>query len=142
MKDNLQCRFWNLFSILFLVILFIYPAINYSDLPDTIPSHYNFWGVPDDYSSKNTIWILPVIGLLLYVTLTLISNKLIKPKIGDPQYEYQKAQLFLQRLLFFIMISFFYIVYTTIQIAMGSMEGLPRYFSSIFILLILFMVIS
>lgn len=58
-----------------LVVLLAVPAVYYSDLPDTIPTHFNAAGEADDYGPKITIWLLPLIGLGLYVALTLINRQ-------------------------------------------------------------------
>lgn len=141
MSNSFYCQFFNGIAIFFLIAMFIYPAVNYQSLPDSIPSHYNFWGVPDDYSSKNTIWVLPSVGLLLYVSLTLVANKLIKPLVQKSHKNEDNARLFLIQLLTITMVAFFYIVYVTVLTAKGESEGLGRYFSSIFLLSFLLLVV-
>lgn len=57
-----------------LVFLLIYPLIYFLEIPDTIPNHFNLQGEPDGYGSKNGIWILPGMGVFLYLLLGLFRN--------------------------------------------------------------------
>ena len=45
-------------------------ALNYNQLPETIPSHFNIQGEVDGYGDKSTIFIL----LLLHVGITALLN--------------------------------------------------------------------
>lgn len=66
--------FWIILLIPFLYIPFIW-----NRLPETIPVHWNFHGVPDNYSSKisGTLFV-PVLNIIIYVLM------LVLPKI-DPR---------------------------------------------------------
>lgn len=61
-------------GIIALVCLVTAPIYFYNSLPDNIPIHYNIHGQPDAYESKQTIWILPLIGLFLYIGMTLLNK--------------------------------------------------------------------
>ena len=57
---------------LFLVVLAFYIALsNYSALPDTIPTHFDANGNPDDWGGKGTIILLPIINAVSFLFLTL-----------------------------------------------------------------------
>ena len=45
-------------------------ALNYNQLPETIPSHFNIQGEVDGYGNKSTIFIL----LLLHLGITALLN--------------------------------------------------------------------
>ena len=60
-------------SFLLLLILWIIPIYFFSSLPEEIPMHYTQAKV-DSYGSKWTIFYLPIFGLILFVTLTLLSK--------------------------------------------------------------------
>jgi uncharacterized membrane protein len=63
------------FAILLIAAPFIFTAIQYSGLPDTIPVHFGADGKADGFGPKSSIWIhtslLSVIGLGVYL---LIGN--------------------------------------------------------------------
>tara|TARA_R110000744_G_scaffold39836_9_gene90511 strand:+ start:1579 stop:2085 length:507 start_codon:yes stop_codon:yes gene_type:complete len=63
----------------FIVVLnFIIVAIFYTELPNKIPSHFNFKGEIDGYGSKDSIWTFPVLTLIIYLFLNLVIKK-VKP---------------------------------------------------------------
>ncbi|MEP2239863.1 MAG: DUF1648 domain-containing protein [Maribacter sp.] len=64
---------WIILALNLLAIAFFY-----ADLPETIPSHFNYKGDVDGYGEKNTIWTLPLIMCFTYALLYLIIRK-VKP---------------------------------------------------------------
>jgi uncharacterized membrane protein len=51
-------------------------VLNWADLPERIPIHWNFQGQPDSWGGKGTLWLLPFLFLipaLLVSALTLSS---------------------------------------------------------------------
>ena len=61
---------------LFISINFVLVLLFYFDLPETIPTHFNFKGEPDGYGNKSYIWSLPILNLVLYFGLNLVATKL------------------------------------------------------------------
>lgn len=64
---------WIIIGINFLLGLYVI-----FDLPDIIPIHFNLAGKADAFGSKNDIWLAPILSLLIYWGLTLITSK-VKP---------------------------------------------------------------
>ena len=64
----------NLFSILVLILSFLYPLLKWNQIPDTIITHWGFSGQPDGWGPKGTIWIIPVVSLVLYLPLTIMER--------------------------------------------------------------------
>lgn len=56
-----------------LAVLILIPAFWHSRLPEQIPTHFGFSGLPDDYSGKAAIWALPVVGTFLFLLLSAIN---------------------------------------------------------------------
>lgn len=54
--------------------LWVFTLLHYSKLPTRIPTHYNALGKIDAYGSKNTIFILPIIGAVLFVGMTILNR--------------------------------------------------------------------
>jgi uncharacterized membrane protein len=50
----------------------------YFDLPETIATHFNLKGEADGFGSKETIWLLPILNMVLYYGKTLLTTK-VKP---------------------------------------------------------------
>jgi uncharacterized membrane protein len=70
------------FTVAAILFLWIYTAINYSALPSVIPVHFNWNGEIDNYGSKNTLWLMPVI---VTVVVALLSFIIRHPKFGEKQ---------------------------------------------------------
>ena len=126
---------WELLSWAMVVTLFILPAIYYADLPDQIPSHFNAKGEPDAYSKKTFIWVLPILGLALFLFLNFLSHmknlKVNTPRQLSPEQEEEQRLIgrkMLHALKLAISIMFVYIMYHTIQTAQGQVSGLSKYF--------------
>ena len=48
--------------------------ISYSNLPDTIPIHYNGAGQANGFGRKSNILMLPLIATILFIGLTILSK--------------------------------------------------------------------
>ncbi len=83
-------------SIVLWLISVLLILINFADLPDKVPSHYNFAGNADAWSTKVFIFFMPVLGLLIWLILHyLVSNPKIDKYINVPSLYGQpnKAQI-------------------------------------------------
>jgi len=54
-----------------LAALWLSVILNYFDLPDQIPIHFNGVGKADDYRGKNSIFIFPIICTFLFLLVSL-----------------------------------------------------------------------
>ncbi|MBS1911757.1 MAG: DUF1648 domain-containing protein [Bacteroidetes bacterium] len=85
-----------------LAFCFVLLAINWSVLPDRIPSHFSFSGEVDGWSSKGTILIVPLVMLFLYCGLTALVRvphyfnypRAITPENAERQYRLARLLLF------------------------------------------------
>lgn len=65
-------RPWKVFRRLPLAVFVLgiaYILLRYPHLPDRIPSHFNASGVPDGWSSKNALFIVPLFAIVLYFSI-------------------------------------------------------------------------
>jgi len=63
--------------IMSLSILFTYTGmlyLNYSDIPETIPTHFNFKGEIDSYGNKIQLWVASGVNLILLLALYLVAK--------------------------------------------------------------------
>jgi uncharacterized membrane protein len=59
----------------FLILLqFVIIFIFWSKLPDKIPIHFNLSGEPNGWGGKNSIFILPVLSIVLFSLITILSS--------------------------------------------------------------------
>lgn len=56
-----------------LLFLFGYLIINWSSIPEKVPSHFNALGVADAWSQKGTVIFVPIVCLVSYSLLTVVS---------------------------------------------------------------------
>jgi uncharacterized membrane protein len=126
-----------------LAALILIPAIWYDRLPEQIPTHYGFGGMPDHHSGKGAIWMLPAIGVVLFLLfsginllLTARPSRYEKPK-PEELIKLPKIILLMQLLKVFLSLTFVYIIIQTIRVTSGEAEGLGAWFLPVFIGLLL-----
>ncbi len=61
------------FTLAMNLALVIFLMVRYGDLPDPLPLHFDATGLPDRIESKSGILILPVIGLIVFVSNGLLG---------------------------------------------------------------------
>lgn len=64
----------EIICIILLVGVMIYLFINWNSIPDKIPGHYNAMGEIDRMGSKKELFLLPIIGWLMYLGMTLLEQ--------------------------------------------------------------------
>ncbi len=63
----------ELITIIFLLLIWIYLIVSWDNLPDKIPGHYNAAGIVDRLGNKSEILLTPIVSLVLYTLLTIVS---------------------------------------------------------------------
>jgi len=121
-------------AIIMIVLLWALTCIAYFRLPYTIPTHFNFSGVPDDFGSKTTLIVLPVIGTVIFAGLTLLNRYPHIFNYGsdltweNAEQRYTNATRMIRFLKLAIMIIFSMIVLFTYLTATGKARGLGAWF--------------
>jgi hypothetical protein len=54
-----------------IIILF---AVYWITAPEIVPIHYNIYGIADNFGSKNTLIISPIIAIVIYIGLTFLNS--------------------------------------------------------------------
>jgi uncharacterized membrane protein len=125
----------------FLAALIAIPSMNYSSLPDTIPSHFNAAGQPDDYGGKGTLWMLPATGLFFFILMTIVEqfpqiyNYPVEITEENAERQYRNAVRLIRLLKTLILIIFSFLSFKTIQTAAGKSSGLGKAFLPVFLLI-------
>lgn len=83
-------RFAEVISVLLLFMLLAGTAAAYIRLPEMIPTRLNAMDAPDGYEQKYTLLVYPVLGLVIYLAMSLINFFLIKQQ--DYEQEYREPQ--------------------------------------------------
>ena len=110
------------------------PLINYFDLPEIIPIHFNGAGKADRFGNKTHIFVLPIISTLLFIGLTTLNKH---PHIfnypsqitkENAVHQYTNATRMIRVLKLVIVVLFGLIVFRKIQIVNGHADGLGTWF--------------
>jgi uncharacterized membrane protein len=127
------------------IILFIASAANlimqWSSIPGTVPIHFNGAGEPDGWGSKVNLWILLVIGSLMWVLLTVLEkfphvyNYLFLTE-ENAERQYKNARLMLNVIKNEILLFFVYMSWVSGEIANGKNTSLSIWDLPIFIITI------
>lgn len=107
---------------------------NYTNLPDTIPTHYNGAGQADGFGGKESILTLPLIATILFVGLTILNkfphafNYPTNITADNALRQYTNATRMIRYLKFIIVFIFGLIALQTIRNANGQTSGLGTWF--------------
>ena len=136
-------KFWDkiLESIAIMGLLIgIYLAIQaWSNLPTTIPIHFDAAGNADGFGPKGMIWLLPAIGVVMVPAMLFLrrfpwlSNVPFEITEENAAYQYGLIVRLLSLLACFVSLVFLLLVYDTISIAFGGSSLLGWLFMPIFL---------
>ncbi|MBT3547977.1 MAG: DUF1648 domain-containing protein [Flavobacterium sp.] len=108
--------------------------INYFELPEIIPTHYNGAGKADGFGNKANILTLPIVSTILFVGMTILNKYPhvfnYQSEITDENalHQYTNATRLIRFLKLTIVIIFGLIVFRTIQNVSGNADGLGTWF--------------
>lgn len=114
-----------------LIAIWYYPS-----LPDKIPTHFNLKGEPDDWSSKNAVFMLPGIAVFMYGIMMVVIKGVpprmwnlpvkVTPENAEVQYRLARNMM---RALNAVITGFFCLMnYLIIQVALGKLSTLNNLF--------------
>jgi len=107
---------------------------NYSSLPDSIPTHFNAAGSPDEFGGKATLFILPITSTLTFFGLTFLNmfpeifNYPVEITGENAPAQYRNTTRMMRYLKMILVVIFGFIVFKNIQVAHGIQEGLGNWF--------------
>jgi uncharacterized membrane protein len=141
-------KFFEGLCILLAICLFVIPLLYYKSLPEKIPIHYNFYGFPDGYGNKSTLFLLASLGFIIYITVFFAGF------MGDKYYNVPFmttpdgktrivgfVRLILKILRFNTLVIFNFAIIGIILNSFGCISGLGRFSFVIVVLMILLPVI-
>jgi uncharacterized membrane protein len=118
-------------SRLLVIVLIGYTILAVNTLPDRIPIHFNFEGEADNFGSKHTLWMFPVIASILVGLMSVIKRHPeylnIPVKITDENRERQQrlAMGLLSSIACAIPILFGLIIYSTLRYVRDGSFDIP-----------------
>ncbi len=84
----------NLICLLLLLGVTGYLAVNWSSIPDKIPSHYNVVGEVDSWGNKMELLVLAIIGWIMYIGITVLEQFPQAWNTGVTVTEENKARIY------------------------------------------------
>jgi hypothetical protein len=130
----------EILSLLSLVACF-YPLFFYNDISSEvlIPIHYNIYGEADNWGSRHSLLVLPLVSIGIYFLLSVLErhpskmNYPFKVNLNNPEICRLSVRM-LRHLKLFTMLIFTYISLSSYFIAIGKkFEGVNKYVMIIFL---------
>ena len=121
----------------------VYTFYQYSTLPETIPTHYNLKGIPDDFGDKSMIFLLPALGTIMFAAFTLILFYYQRKSLPGQSSSTTRTDDIRQILPLFrtfrtlILLTFMYLTMATVLVARGQSQKLNIQILLIFSVLLL-----
>ena len=143
----------ELFGWFSVLVIWVYTMVNFSKLPDTIPTHFNAMGEADDFGGKASILALPIIATIVFVGISILSrfphifNYPVNITKENAQRQYTIATRLMRYVNLIVVLIIGYITFTSIQSAKGQTGGLGAWFlpvslGVVFIPIIYYIVVS
>ena len=127
-----------------ILAIWVLTITNYTNLPDTIPIHYNGAGQADGFGGKGNILTLPLIATILFIGLTILNkfphvfNYPTNITADNALRQYTNATRLIRYLKFIIVVIFGLIALQTIRNVNGQTSGLGAWFLPLTLGLIFF----
>lgn len=140
-KEQDDYNWLDWLPLLFIAAGFVMTIFYYPSLPEKIPTHFNGRGEPDDWSGKQTIFILPVITAVLYGVMMIVIkyvpvkywNMPVKITPENAAVQYGLARNLMRMMNVIVSACFCYITYGTIQVALRKAATLSNMFLFVFL---------
>jgi len=130
---------FEIIGLIGIVCLIALPIYFFNDLPSQIPKHFNALGQVDSYGSRGIIWLLPAIGLVLYTGLTFLNkvpfafNYPTKVTKENAEKVYTIATRTVLLLKTIVILSFAFLNFKTIEIALNKSTEIGKLYLPIFL---------
>jgi uncharacterized membrane protein len=127
---------------LILIFLWVMTVYSYATLNTTIPTHFNASGRADAFGNKHTLFILPVLGTIIFTGLTILNrypwtyNYLNYSKENAAE-QYSYASKMIRSLKTAIILLFALVSLFSYLTAIGKTDGLGTWFLPFLLVVIL-----
>jgi len=104
----------------------VFAILNYSRLPEIIPTHFGGNGVVNGYGPKSTLFILPGLAVLAYIGLSWVArfphklNYLVDITEANAERQYRIAVRMMRTMKLCIITIFFAIDYQVVKAALND----------------------
>lgn len=131
----------NAIAVLSYIGMVVYLFVQYGDLPDQVPVHYNGAGEVDRWGGRGQLFLLPFIGAGLWIGMTVIEKyphtyNYVNLTEENAEVQYKNGRRMVNVLKNEILILFSFINIQNIRVATGTAEGLGAFFLPAFLLIV------
>lgn len=133
---------YEVLAALALAFLFVNAGQAWQEAPARYPTHFNAAGEPDKWGTRDSLWLLPVIGAWEYLLLTVLSRANIRYNLpsgvaaDDPGARAEAREL-ITAVKAGTLLIVAYIHSRTVAAAGGSAAGLGIWFVPVSVVLLL-----
>ncbi|HWO74734.1 MAG TPA: DUF1648 domain-containing protein [Bacillus sp. (in: firmicutes)] len=105
---------------------FVFILIQWNEIPDRVPTHFNVFGEADDWGGKGFIWVLPLVGIFIWTMMTVLGkhphtfNYMVQITEENAERQYRNGKLLMNMIKNEIILLFSYLSFSTIQVAKGG----------------------
>lgn len=116
----------DMINITLLLLIWGFTFVHYSDLPETIPIHFNVNGDADGFGHRATIWLLPAIATFTFLLMFLLNryphlhNYMVNITEENALKNYRLSTRLLRYMNLFCLIIFSVVVYDVLSMSMGG----------------------
>ena len=120
-------------SILAILAFIVFTFFNWPNVPQRIPTHFNWSGIPDSWGTKGTVPIMIYITVFIFILLTVISrfprviNFPIAIKEENPKSHIQLRFSLILWLKAELVLATSYLGIQGIRVSLGYAEGLGSF---------------
>ncbi|NMA02279.1 MAG: DUF1648 domain-containing protein [Clostridia bacterium] len=135
-------KFLEALAFIGILLNIIFIAMFWTELPSKIPTHFGPSGAPDGWGGKGMLLFLTGMNIMMYLLLTIVNkfphtfNYPVKITPENALKQYYLARHLLGFLKTETVLLFTYILWGTIQVALGKAEGLGILFLPIILFII------
>lgn len=125
-----------------IIFMLVYIKMTWSNIPEIIPTHFGFSGIPDAYGNRRSLFIIVVVAIMLHLLLGMLSKFpqyynypfKITEKNVEPLYKIGRQTM----LLIDLEISIFLSAQTwqNVQAAIGKIQEINSVFLFLFLVVI------
>ncbi|RFU63928.1 DUF1648 domain-containing protein [Peribacillus glennii] len=131
----------NMVSLLVFCGMLMYLFLKWASLPNLIPIHFDSAGNPDGWGNKGVIWLLPLLGAVLWISLTILETfphlynymRLTKENV---KVQYKNSRLLVNVLKNEILLIVAYLIWDSVQLASGNEAGLGVWDVTVFSIIV------
>jgi uncharacterized membrane protein len=116
-----------------LIALILVTIYGYRVLPENIPLHFNLTGEADGFGSKQSILIIPIATLVMYLALTILErfphkfNYMLEITAENAERQYRNMHYMMKILKVYIVFLFLYVTNMIVQIGSGNLRSLSNW---------------